>query len=231
MKINYALIMAAGRGERMGPLTDVVPKAMAPINGSTLIARGLKYLNEKIPYIYVTVGYKGSMLASHLVDHSVTGIFNTTGHDNAWWLFNTLMKELDEPVLVLTCDNVIELDFELLSREYFSKGCPPVMVVPVKPINGLEGDYIIHENNVVKRLSRHEPTDMYCSGIQIIHPKKVNKLVPSADNFYQVWNTLIEDQNLYCSNLYPSKWYAVDTLQQLSSYKDILTQEKKASNV
>jgi NDP-sugar pyrophosphorylase family protein len=222
MKFQYALIMAAGRGERMVPLTDIVPKAMAPVNGTTLIARGLKYLHEKIPYIYVTVGYKGAMLASHVIDHNVTGVFNTTGQDNAWWLFNTLMRELDEPVVVLTCDNVIELDFDLLTKEYYSKGCPPCMVVPVRPIPGLEGDYIIHENNVVKRLSRHEATDMYCSGIQIIQPKKLNALVPPATNFYQVWNALMETNNLYCSNLYPSKWYAVDTLQQLSSYKDSL---------
>ena len=226
MNIRYALIMAAGRGERMMPLTDVVPKAMAPVNGSTLIARGLKYLHANIPNIYITVGYKGAMLASHVIEQNVSGILNTTGKDNAWWLFNTLMKEVDEPVLVLTCDNVIELDFELLSNEYYSKGCPPVMVVPVKPVEGLEGDYIIHKNNVVKRLSRQEPTEMYCSGIQIIHPKKVNSLVQSADNFYDVWKALIEKESLYCSNLYPSKWYAVDTLQQLSTYKELLTQEK-----
>ncbi|HEY0067377.1 MAG TPA: NTP transferase domain-containing protein [Flavisolibacter sp.] len=224
MQIRYALIMAAGRGERMVPLTDLVPKAMAPVNGSTLIARGLTYLREKLPFIYVTVGYKGAMLAQHVIEHNVTGVFNTTGQDNAWWLFNTLMKELDEPVLVLTCDNVIELDFDLLTKEYFGKGCPPCMVVPVKPIPGLDGDYIVHENNVVQRLSRTEVTDMYCSGIQIIHPKKLNALVSPATNFYQVWNELMAQGELYCSNLYPSKWYAVDTIQQLSSYKATLGQ-------
>jgi NDP-sugar pyrophosphorylase family protein len=213
--------MAAGRGERMMPLTDIVPKAMVPVNGTTtLIARGLKYLHEKIPFIYVTVGYKGPMLASHVIEHNVNGVLNTTGHDNAWWLFNTVMKELDEPVFVLTCDNAIELDFELLTKEYFSRGCPPCMVVPVKPIPGLEGDYIVHEANVVKKLSRRDVTDMYCSGIQIIHPKKVNAVIKPVDNFYQVWNALIEQSNLYCSDLYPSKWYAVDTIQQLSDLRN-----------
>ena len=221
MLIRYALIMAAGRGERMMPLTDVVPKAMVPVNGSTLIARGLKYLHEKIPYIYVTVGYKGPMLASHVIENNVNGVFNTTGHDNAWWLFNTIMKELDEPVFVLTCDNAIELDFDLLTKEYFSRDCPPCMVVPVKPMPGLEGDYIVHEKNVVKKLSRTDVTEMYCSGIQIIHPKKVTALIKSADNFYQLWNALIEQGNLYCSDLYPSKWYAVDTIQQLSDLRNI----------
>jgi NDP-sugar pyrophosphorylase family protein len=221
-KINYALIMAAGRGMRMIPLTDIIPKAMVPIGESTLIAKGLEYMHRKVPFIYVTVGYKGAMLAQHVIEHHVAGIFNTTGKDNAWWLFHTLMKELNEPVLVLTCDNVVELDLELLCEEYFSKGAPPCMVVPVRPIAGLEGDYIVHEHNIVQRLSRHEVTDMYCSGIQIIHPRKVNALMPPADNFYEVWNNLMMTQNLFCSNLYPEKWYAVDTLQQLSSFKETL---------
>jgi len=222
MEIRYALIMAAGRGERMLPLTDVVPKAMAPVNGTTLIARGLKYLHGKIPYIYVTVGYKGPMLAAHVIENSVSGVFNTTGQENAWWLFNTIMRELDEPVFVLTCDNAIELDFDLLTKEYFSRDCPACMVVPVKPLPGLEGDYIVHEENIVKKLSRHDVTDMYCSGIQIIHPKKVNGLIKPVTNFYQVWNALIEQNCLYCSDIYPSKWYAVDTIQQLSDLKNNL---------
>lgn len=220
--IRYALIMAAGKGERMLPLTDVIPKAMAPINGSTLIANGLKYLREKIQYIYITVGYKGPMLAQHVIEHKVSGIFNTEGRDNAWWLFNTLMRELDEPVFVLTCDNVIELDFELLSQEYFNRNSPPCMVVPVKPVAGLEGDYIVHKDNVVQRLSRYEVTDMYCSGIQIIHPKKINAMMEPVTNFYDLWKNLIQTQDLYCSNLYPNKWYAVDTLKQLSELKGII---------
>src|SRR5258708_6852644 len=118
LPIRYALIMAAGRGRRMGPLTDVVPKAMAPVSGTTLIARGLRHMHEKIPYVYVTVGYKGPMLAQHVIEHNVSGVFNTAGHDNAWWLFNTVMRELDEPVLVLTCDNVIELDLDVFAAEY-----------------------------------------------------------------------------------------------------------------
>ena len=37
-KIQHCLILAAGRGRRMMPLTESVPKPMAPHNGSTLIA-------------------------------------------------------------------------------------------------------------------------------------------------------------------------------------------------
>ncbi len=207
--------MAAGRGTRMLPLTSTIPKAMAPVNGSTLIASGLKYLKKHIPHIYATVGYKGPILAQHLIEENISGMFNTTGQDNAWWIFNTLMREIDEPIFVLTCDNVIELDFDLLADEYFSKGTPPCMLVPVKPLAGLEGDYIIHEQNIVKSLTRSQPTDMYCSGIQVLHPRQLNLKMTPVTTFYEVWANLILTNELICGDIYPKKWFAVDTLQQL----------------
>ena len=218
-QIQYALIMAAGRGMRMMPLTDLVPKAMVPYNGSTLIANGIDKIRKHVPYIYITVGYKGALLAQHVIEHNVTGIFNTEGKDNSWWIFNTLLKHLDEPICILTCDNVIELDFDIIAQEYFEFGSPACMLVPVEPIAGLEGDYISHQNNVVKKLSRTEPTNIYCSGIQVLNPAKVNQLIEPADNFYGVWSQLINKNQLYCSHTYPSKWFAVDTMEQLQRLK------------
>ena len=58
--------MAAGRGLRMRPLTDEIPKAMAPLGESTLISEGIRRLKKEINQVHITVGYKGSMLASHV---------------------------------------------------------------------------------------------------------------------------------------------------------------------
>jgi NDP-sugar pyrophosphorylase family protein len=217
--IKHAIIMAAGRGSRMMPLTEIVPKAMAPYNGSTLIANGIDKIRMHLPNIYITVGYKKAMLAPHVIEHNVSAIFNTEGHDNAWWIFNTLLQNLDSPIFVLTCDNVTELDFQLLSEEYFAFGAPACMLVPVEPVEGLEGDYIFQEKNVVKKLSRTEPSNIYCSGIQVLNPAKINRLISPADNFYHVWSQLIQINELYSSHTYPSKWYAVDTVDQLQRLK------------
>ena len=209
--------MAAGRGSRMMPLTEKIPKAMAPYDGSTLIANGIKRIKPFVPYIYITVGYKGALLSQHVIDIGVSGLFDTSGKDNSWWIFNTLMKELNEPIFVLTCDNVIKLDFQMIANEYFNAGSPPAMVVPVKPIPGLEGDFIHKEKNVVTKLSREEATDIYCSGIQIINPKKINNLIEPKENFYEVWSQLISIKQLFCSRTYPENWFGADTLEQLSN--------------
>lgn len=208
--------MAAGRGSRMMPLTNDIPKAMARFRDTTLIANSIEKLRKNSLNIHITVGYKGSDLAKHVIEHDVASIFNTEGKGNSWWIFNTLLKHLDEPVLVLTCDNVIELDLDRIYSDYVSLGSPPCLVVPVQPVPGLEGDYIFHDKNRVLELNRHKPSDIYCSGIQLINPYRVNQYCEPTEDFYALWMQLIEKSKLYCSNVYPNKWFTVDTMEQLA---------------
>ncbi|MGV3631022.1 MAG: nucleotidyltransferase family protein [Bacteroidota bacterium] len=217
MKINHALIMAAGRGQRMMPLTNEIPKAMAVVDGITLISKGIDNIRRHLDNLFITVGYKGAMLAGHVIEHNVTAVFNTEGKGNAWWIFNTLLKHVDEPVFVLTCDNIIELDFDSLSKDYFAQGAPACMIVSVTPVPGLEGDYILtDEENHILELNRNKQTDIYCSGIQIINPYKVNQLAENCEDFYEVWSTLMAEKEMKCSNIQPSKWISIDTLEQLN---------------
>lgn len=216
-RIKHALIMAAGRGQRMMPLTDVIPKPMAPYGGTTLIANGIERIKHRIPYIHITVGYKKAMLAQHVIEHGACSVFNTEGKGNAWWIYHTLIANLNEPIYVLTCDNVVELDFDLLEENYLSLGSPACALVPVKPVEGLEGDFIFHENGVVKGLSRHKPTNIYCSGIQILNPAKINALTDANEDFYGVWQQLMDCQQLMASSIYPKNWISVDTMEQLAA--------------
>jgi NDP-sugar pyrophosphorylase family protein len=157
------------------------------------------------------------MLAQHVIEHGASSVFNTNGQSNCWWIYNTLLSRLDEPVVVLTCDNVVELDFELLEENYLSLISPACMLVPVRPIPGLEGDYVFHENHIVKEISRLKKTEIYCSGIQVLNPYRLIQITREGDSFYDVWHQLIDQQQLFVSSVYPKKWFAVDTVEQLTT--------------
>ncbi|MBI4349041.1 MAG: NTP transferase domain-containing protein [Elusimicrobia bacterium] len=215
-RIRHALIMAAGRGQRMMPLTATMPKAMAPYLNSTLIAHGIARVREHIEHVHVTVGYKGAMLAHHLVQQRVDTIFNTEGRSNSWWIHHTLLRELDEPIFVLTADNVTDLDFGLLEQDHVALGAPAGMLVPVRPIAGLEGDFISHDSGRVTRISRTDPTDIYCSGIQVLNPARVGALTAPGGDFYAVWDQLIAVRQLWVSSVYPKRWITVDTVDDLA---------------
>jgi NDP-sugar pyrophosphorylase family protein len=213
--IVNVLIMAAGRGNRMMPLTADIPKPMAPFWGSTLIADGIRRIEKSIENVHVTVGYKGAILSEHLINLGVASIFNTEGHGNSWWIYNTLIKNLNKPIFVLTCDNLVELEFEVLEEEYFSFNQPACMVVPVVPVKNLEGDYIFQDNNIVTKFDRKEVSDYYCSGVQILNPYKINQITKPTEDFYSVWNQLIVQKQVYVSSRIPKRWFAVDTMEHL----------------
>ena len=64
---KHAIILAAGRGVRMMPLTKRIPKALVKIKDETLILGGIKKLKKFIQNIHITVGYKGSAIAEHVI--------------------------------------------------------------------------------------------------------------------------------------------------------------------
>ncbi len=116
----------------------------------------------------------------------------------------------------MTCDNVTKLDYQALFKNYLKYGSPPVMLVGVKPINGIEGDYIKASNNIVTKLSRRIRTNLYSSGIQIINPYKINQVTKSKTDFKFLWEELIKKKMLYLSDVKPKKWFSVDTLETLA---------------
>lgn len=223
--IRHALIMAAGRGNRMRPLSDFLPKAMLPYKGDTLIGNSLTMLSQCVSFVHVTVGYKRAMLSQYLMERGVDSILNTEGHSNGWWIGHTLLQYLNEPVLVLTTDNVTELDIDFLTSEYRRLSDPACMLVPVVPIPMIEGDYITHDSGVVRRVHREMPTDIYCSGIQVLNPAKVCSLLQNGseagaeaslpENFNAIWDNLIPLEQLKVSNIYPKAWFSIDTFEQL----------------
>ena len=154
-KINHAFIMAAGRGTRLRPLTKKIPKGLIKFKQTSLIANGIKKLKKYIDFIHISVGYKGPILAKHLIEEKVSSIINTDKKGNSWWIFNSIFKSFDSPLYVLTCDNVTNIDFKKIEKDYYKKGQPICMIIPTKPIKGLAGDYIFRKKNIIEIDKQH----------------------------------------------------------------------------
>ncbi len=220
-KINHAFIMAAGRGTRLRPLTKKIPKGLIKFKQTSLIANGIKKLKKFIDFIHISVGYKGPILAKHLIEEKVSSIINTDKKGNSWWIFNSIFKSFDSPLYVLTCDNVTNIDFKKIEKDYYKKGQPICMIIPTKPIKGLAGDYIFREKNIIQGLSRKVKSDIYCTGIQVLNPKKINDKIKSTDDFNILWKRLIKIKQLYVSDVMPKKWYTVDNVDNYKKLKKI----------
>ena len=62
-----ALILAAGLGSRLRPLTNNVPKCMVEVNGISIIDKQIQNLKKnEIIDIYIVTGYKGEVLSKYI---------------------------------------------------------------------------------------------------------------------------------------------------------------------
>ena len=77
----------------------------------------------------------------------------------------------------------------------------------------------IGKKNIVTKLSREIKSDIYCSGIQIINPYRINETIKKTDDFNNLWKKLIMKKKLKVSDILPNNWFTIDSLIQLKMYK------------
>ena len=207
--IKSAIILAAGKGRRMLPLTKKIPKALVKIKNKTLIERKINSLRKiKINNIHVTVGHKSFLLSKYLYKKQINSIINTKGQNNTWWIFNTLLGYINENILLSTCDSIIDLNKKFLDREIKKNSKNICTLLLVEANKNFRGDYILIRNNRIKEISRNKKTNFFASGIQIINPFKIRKLLKDQkiSNFNELWNFLIKKNKIGYTTIYKKKW-------------------------
>jgi MurNAc alpha-1-phosphate uridylyltransferase len=215
---GYAVVMAAGEGRRLYPLTAGFPKALINVKGKPLISWSLNQIFSLIKNVYVTVGHEKTMVMKYLADRKIYNTVDTEGKGNAWWIFHSFFRNIDEPVLVLPCDVITRIDVSFIHENYIKRGKPACLLVPVIPVEDIEGDHIFEKDGLVHSLSRERKSASYCSGIQIVNPGRICRLVEPSDSFTELWAVLAEKKLLYCSDIYPHFWYSINTEAQLRKY-------------
>ena len=71
----YALILAGGKGERLRPLTDIIPKPMAPVAGRPILERQLRWLQEGgVDSVIFLAGYRWEAIRDYFGDGAGFGV-------------------------------------------------------------------------------------------------------------------------------------------------------------
>lgn len=112
---NWAVVMAGGRGTRLRPLTEQVPKPMLPVVGRPIIERlVLDLVGFGVTRVYVSINYLGEVIEAHLGDGSRLGarieyLRETTPLGTAGAL-GLLPEPPTDPILLLNGDLVTSAD-------------------------------------------------------------------------------------------------------------------------
>ncbi|EGN75265.1 Nucleoside-diphosphate-sugar pyrophosphorylase family protein [Idiomarina sp. A28L] len=164
-----AMILAAGRGERMRPLTDHTPKPLLKVAGKPLIVWHLENLKRAgIEQVVINTAWLPEQFEQALGDGSNYGVQITYskepegGLETAGGVINALPHLGDEPFVLVNGDIWCDFDFRNLPKSITELGH---LVMVDNPEHHPSGDFSIRDSFI-----KSTPALTF-SGISILHPK------------------------------------------------------------
>ncbi|MDB9831822.1 sugar phosphate nucleotidyltransferase [Candidatus Pelagibacter sp.] len=206
MKINTALILCAGYGKRLNPLTLSKPKPLLKIKEVTTLESCIKlieslgvekviintfYLKEKIENF---LDNKKFSLDIQIVDDGKT-ILNTGGG-----ILNMMNSSDESSFLVFNPDTVWSNNYIKFIKDmeqfYFSNKVKNILLLVNKNLSfdkKLKGDFNLIENKIKKDTQN----DLIYTGCQIINKSLFEPYLVSNFSISKIWNELINKNELY----------------------------------
>jgi MurNAc alpha-1-phosphate uridylyltransferase len=166
-----AIVLAAGRGERLRPITDTLPKPLVPVGGKPLIAYHLAALSKAgIRDVVINLSWLGARIQEVLGDGSDYGVrirYSEEGPvalETGGGIFHAMPLLGPAPFLVVNGDVFTNIDFAGIRLSDDADAC--IVLVP-NPDHHQRGDFALQGDAVVER----ETERFTYSGIGIFRPE------------------------------------------------------------
>ena len=227
MKINTALILCAGYGKRLNPLTLAQPKPLLMINEITLLENcinltqflGIKkviintfYLKEKIANF---IKIKKFNLDIQIINDGKV-ILNTGGG-----ILNMMNSSDESDFLTLNPDTIWSKNYvetvQEMEKFYFSNRIKNILLLVNKNLSfdkKLKGDFNLLKNIIKKDLQN----DLIYTGCQIMNKDLFDSHSVSDFSISEVWNRLVSKNELYGYESIENFYH----LTNLETYKELL---------
>lgn len=210
-----AMILAAGRGERLRPLTDTVPKPLLEVGGKSLLVHQLERLAAAgIVDVVINLGWLGEQIEAALGDGSSLGVNIEYSPEppgaleTAGGIVHALERLGKEPFLVVAGDILCDYPFERLA------GMRPQglghLVMVNNPEHHPEGDFGLADG----RLSNWAVPRLTFSGIGLYRPELFTKLSPGRRALRPVFEQALAEEQL-SGELHAGFWSDIGTPERL----------------
>ena len=191
------MLFAAGRGTRMAPLTDHLPKPMIPVAGKPLIDHALNLVeNAGISRIVVNTHYLPEALNTHLANRSVQITHEPDLLETGGGLRNALPLVGDKPVLTLNSDAVWRGNPIPDLLDVWQNGDMDALLCLIQLKNALghtgAGDFLVDETGQLHR----GPGAIY-TGLQIIDTSYWHEIPDKVFSLNAVWDIIARDGKLF----------------------------------
>ena len=206
MKINTALILCAGFGKRLNPLTLDIPKPLIKLKDVTILETCINLIESLgIKKIIINSFYLKNQIYDFLKNKNfkIEIIIVDDGEeilDTGGGILNMLNHTNEENVLIFNPDTIWKKNYleEILEMEklYFSKQIENILLLVDKKLSfdkNLIGDFEL-KNNLI---SKTNDKKYIYTGCQILNKKVFTNYKVKNFSITEVWNNLIEKNELY----------------------------------
>ena len=222
VEITRGMIMAAGLGLRMRPLTDDKPKPLVDVGGRTLLDHAIdRFKAAGVRMIVVNVHYKAEMIEAHLkkrtdieirIQDERKALLNTGGA-----LKKALPRFEGQPFLTYNSDSIwlegMGSNLERLKRRWSDSEMDCLMLLaPTFNAIGYDdnGDFTMDANGRLTRRQSQRIAPFAWPGVQIIHPRLIEKGQGEIFSTNRLWDIAIEQGRLFGLRL-EGKWMHIGT--------------------
>jgi MurNAc alpha-1-phosphate uridylyltransferase len=231
--IRIAMVLAAGYGKRMRPLTDNLPKPMIPVLGTPMIDRVLDHLERaKVTTAVVNLHHLGEKLEAHLRDRTSPEIVFSPETDlleTGGGVRHAIDKLGDKPFIVANSDTVW-LDgptpaLERLRHAWDGRRMDALlMLYPTIAVPGYEGsgDYFMDPDGRLTRRGEGEVAPFVFTGVQILHPKIFKDVAEGRFSLVRLYDEIQESGRLFGMR-HDGEWYHVGTPELLAKVERVMT--------
>ena len=216
-----AIVLAAGRGERLRPITDTIPKPLVTVAGKPLIVYHLEALARVgIRDVVVNLSWLPDKLRAALRDGSDYGVRITYSDEGpvaletGGGIFNAIQHLGPGPFLVVNGDTFTDIDFGALKSGADADtraGALARLVLVPNPTQHPRGDFGLEGDRVVER-----ETDRFTySGIGMFRPEFFSSATPGKFPLLPLFKRAIAAGRLF-GELHRGEWNDVGTAQRLA---------------
>ena len=215
------MILAAGRGERMRPLSDVLPKCLLEVRGKALIAWLIEALARVgVREIVINHAHLGSMIEAALGSGEAFGVaIRYSAEREALETAGGIAKALpllgSVPFLAVNGDIFCDFDFSRLARIDPGSALAHVVLVP-NPPHHQGGDFSLRGSQVG---DAGEPKWTF-SGIGLYRPELFASVKPGSKGQLATLLRAAMTRGLVAGELYRGEWHDVGTPQRLAELNE-----------
>ena len=216
-----AMILAAGRGERLRPLTDTLPKPLIEAGGKPLIEYHLERLAMAgFRDVVINQGHLGHMLPERLGDGERWqlrihwSVEPPDALETGGGIFQALPVLGDGPFLLINGD--IYTDYPLARLRAVKCDLAHLVLVPNPPHNPA-GDFSLQG----ARLRSTGPDKYTFSGLAVYHPRLLADCAAGRYSIVPILRKAMDD-SLVTGELYCGQWLDIGNPQRLQSLQQVL---------